>query len=661
MNPVKVTYQYHNFICAKHFGVYADGYKQPMGFIAIEEIADEDLTGIKAKLLSEKEIGMKMREFIIKEEMAEDSSKNNLLAQDSKMEEKVMFENDVNIEEIAAKDSKKENINNETSLVKEENMEKAKESEGKGNDTPEMELKLIDINSITVPKHHPRIDPGDISDLQGSIRRDGMQEPLFVYVTEQGYLAIIDGSRRLKAAKEMGFQQVSCLIKKGLSEADAVHLSYVKNFERKTLSAIEIARHIKTMQKDFGYTLSDLELKGYGSQSSIGNKLKLLDLPDKIQAQIQDGTFTAAHGQALVKLPTREEQARMAKRIVDFDMTVKKADAQITRYLSKKRKSKKDKPIGIQSGDLQGVYFKDARDMSELPDKSVHLIVSSPPYFVGMEFEVGMTFKEHLENVEAVIKECARVIVQGGVIALNVADITNFKGNNDQSDSQIKLMAHFYQSCLKKHKIYLTDQIIWAKRIAWSKLSDSSKSYKEDTVHTSYSIYPTWEPIYIYRAKGERELPSEEIILKSKLTREQWMSYVNGVWKIEPVRNTDGHPCMYPDELVNRLVRMFSYVGDTVLDPFLGSGTTVKVARDLERMGIGYERELKYKPVIMKKLGLNPDEAVADATTMAEYREQTMPPEENAVKSSKPEAAFFGNMTLSEATEEEVAEEETVN
>jgi DNA modification methylase len=139
------------------------------------------------------------------------------------------------------------------------------------------------------------------------------------------------------------------------------------------------------------------------------------------------------------------------------------------------------------------------------------------------------------------------------------------------------------------------------------------------------------------------------------------MSYVNGVWKIEPVRNTDGHPCMYPGELVNRLIRMFSYVGDTVLDPFLGSGTTVKVARDLERVGIGYERELKYKPVIMKKLGLNPDEAVAEATTMAEYLEQTMPPEENAVKSSKPEPEFFGRMTQFEETDEEVVEEETVS
>jgi len=534
-----------------------------------------------------------------------------------------------------------------------------------------MELRLVSIDFLSIPPHHPRSDYGNLETLQGSIKRDGLQEPLLVYEIETGKFGIIDGARRLKAFQEMGLKQISCLINKGISEADAAHLSYVKNVERQTLSVIEIARHIKAMRDDFGYTLSELELKGYGSPATISNKLKLLDLPDKVLRQIQDGTLTAGHGHALAKLPKQGEQERMAERIVNFDMTEKKADAQITRYLSKKRKSKKDNPIEIiPSGDVKGIYFKDAREMSELPNETVHLIVSSPPYYVGMEFEVGMTFKEHLENVEAVIKECARVIVPGGIIALNVADIVNFKESNAPSNnSQIKLMAHFYQSCMKKHKIYLTDEIIWAKRIAWSKLSDSGKSYKDDTVHTSYSIYSTWEPIYIFRAKGERELPSEEIILKSKLTREQWISYVNGVWKIEPVRNTDGHPCMYPDELVNRLIRMFSYVGDTVLDPFLGSGTTVKVARDLERVGIGYERELKYKPVIMKKLGLNPDEAVADATTMAEYREQTMPPEEKVVKSSEPEAEFFmrkAKPSIEEdnqhdESDEEVVEEETVS
>jgi DNA modification methylase len=387
----------------------------------------------------------------------------------------------------------------------------------------------------------------------------------------------------------------------------------------------------------------------------------LLDLPDKIQMQIQNGTLTAAHGQALVRIPKQDEQERMAKRIVDHDMTGKRAEVQIERYLSKKCNPKKDQAIDIPLGDVQGIYFKDARKMGELPNKSVHLIVTSPPYFLGMEYEVGVSFKEHLENVEAVIKECARAIVPGGIIALNVSDIANFKESNAQDNRrQIKLMAHFYQSGMKRHKIYLTDEIIWAKRIAWSKTSDSGQNFTEDTEHTSYPIFRNWEPVYIFRAKGERELPPEDMILKSKLTSEQWKAYSDGVWKIEPARNTEGHPCMFPDEMVNRLVRMFSYAGDTVLDPFLGSGTTVKVARSLERVGIGYERELKYKPVIMKKLGLIPDEAKVETTTMVEYAKRSLIDDGveavtaamESVKPSEPKAEFFGRMTQSEETAE---------
>lgn len=485
-----------------------------------------------------------------------------------------------------------------------------------------MELKIVSIDSLIIPQHHPRSDYGNLEELQGSIRRDGQQEPLLVYEIEAGKFGIIDGARRLKAAQEMGSKQISCLIKKGLSEADAAHLSYVKNVERKTLSAIEIALHIKTMKDEFGYTLNELELKGYGSPGAISNKLKLLDLPDKIQRQIKDGILTAGHGLALTKLRTREEQERMAKRVVDFDLTAKTTERRIERYLSKKRKSKKDstKEI-IPSNDVPGVYFKDARNMSELPDKSVQLIVSSPPYGVGMEFEKGMTFKELLTNVRDVMKESARVLSPGGIIALNVADIINFKGNNGKSDQkQIQLMGQLYQTPLRKDGIFLTDEIIWTKRPAWRK--ERYGTYKETTVHTSYRIFDNWEPVYIFRKKGEREIPSEDIVLKSKLTREQWMVYVNGVWEIEPCRNNQGHPCMYPDELVKRLIQMFSYVGDTVLDPFLGSGTTVKVARELGRVGIGYERELQYKSVIMKKLGIPVD--AEQPETMAKYAERML-------------------------------------
>ena len=522
--------------------------------------------------------------------------------------------------EIEARDSNNFNLNSETPSIKEDQMEKTKntidQNVGDANEASEMELKIVSIDSLIIPQHHPRSDFGNLEELQGSIRRDGLQEPLLVYEIEAEKFGIIDGARRLKAAQEMGLKQISCLIKKGISEAEAAHLSYVKNVERKTLSAIEIALHIKTMKDEFGYTLNELELKGYGSPGTISNKLKLLDLADKVQRQIQDGTLTAAHGLALIKLNTREEQERMAKRVVDFGLSAKTTENRIDRYLSKKRKSKKDnspKEI-IPSKDVPGVYFKDARNMSELPDKSVQLIVSSPPYFVGMEFEKGMTFKEHLTNVKDVMKESARVLEPGGIIALNVSDIVNFIGNGKSDLKRIQLMGQLYQSCLGKYRIFLTDEIIWTKRPAWAK--DRSSTYKETTVHTSYRIYDNWEPVYIFRKKGERDIPSEDIVLESKLTKEQWMVYVNGVWEIEPCRNTQGHPCMYPDELVKRLIRMFSYVGDTVLDPFLGSGTTVKVARDLGRVGIGYERELQYKSVIMKKLGI--------PETMVQYVEQML-------------------------------------
>jgi len=502
-------------------------------------------------------------------------------------------------------------------LVKKGNDAQTTDHDGNG-----MELKIISIDSLIKPQHHPRSDYGNLEELQGSIRRDGLQEPLLVYEIEAGKFGIIDGARRLKAAQEMGSKQISCLIKKGLSEADAAHLSYVKNVERKTLSAIEIALHIKTMKDEFGYTLNELELKGYGSPGAISNKLKLLDLPDKIQRQVKDGTLTAAHGLALTNLNTREEQERMAKRVVDFDLTAKTTERRIERYLSKKRKSKKVSPKEIiPSNDVPGVYFKDARNMSELPDKSVQLIVSSPPYSVGMEYEKGMTFKEHLTNVQDVMKESGRVLAPGCIIALNVADIIHFVGNNGKSDQkQTQLMGQLYQTCLRKYGIFLTDEIIWAKRPAWSK--ERASTFKETTVHTSYRIIDNWEPVYIFRKKGEREIPDENIVLESKLTKEQWMVYVNGVWEIEQSRNNQGHPCTYPDELVKRLIRMFSYVGDTILDPFLGSGTTVKVAGELGRVGIGYERELQYKSVIMKKLGIPVDAELPE--TMVKYVERML-------------------------------------
>jgi ParB/RepB/Spo0J family partition protein len=512
------------------------------------------------------------------------------------------------------------------------------------------EVKEVGLGQLEV-QYHPRKQLGDIEKLQGSIKRDGLQEPLLVYEAGEGRFAIIDGSRRFKAVQELGWKVVPCLIKKDIKPAEAAHLSYVRNTEREGFNPIEIAGHMKAMRDTFGYSLRDLELKGYGTPPSIANKIKLLDLPEVVQSKIREGKLTIAHGLSLLKMSNPEEMERMAKRVIDFEMSAKRADLAIDNYLDKGKKKEAKVTPPVPATHIPGVYIKDARDMSELPSKSVHLVVTSPPYFAGMEYEKGVTYPEHWENIESVLKECARVLVPGGIIALNVADIFNFKGVKGNNDfTQIQLVGNKYQGFLRKHQIYLTDIIVWVKStVAFAR--EAAKAYSEKTPHTTYRIISNHEPVYIFRAKGEREMPSAEVALRSRITKAEWSEWVPGIWKIERIRKNDGHPAIFPEELVRRLVRMFSYEGDIVLDPFLGSATTVKVARELNREAVGYEREPQYKAVIMQKLGIAPDEGqkqAQPAESMAVYAEKALTTEDNESETSearKPQPEVFGNMS----------------
>ena len=187
------------------------------------------------------------------------------------------------------------------------------------------EVKEVGLGQLEV-QYHPRKEFGEIEKLQGSIKRDGLQEPLLVYEAGEGRFAIIDGCRRFKAVQGLGWKVVPCLIKKDIKPAEAAHLSYVRNTEREGFNPIEIACHMKAMRDTFGFSLRDLELKGYGTPPSIASKIKLLELPEKVQSQIRKGELTIAHGLSLLKMSNPEEMERMAKRVVDFEMSAKRAD-----------------------------------------------------------------------------------------------------------------------------------------------------------------------------------------------------------------------------------------------------------------------------------------------------------------------------------------------
>jgi len=113
-----------------------------------------------------------------------------------------------------------------------------------------------------------------------------------------------------------------------------------------------------------------------------------------------------------------------------------------------------------------------------------------------------------------------------------------------------------------------------------------------------------YEFILIFKKPGKSEKVPKEVKENSKLSKEEWKEYFSGHWKIPGARQQE-HQAMFPEEIPRRLIKMYSYINDTVLDPFLGSGTTAKVALELERNFIGYEINPNFIQTIMSKISKN--------------------------------------------------------
>ncbi|MBF0259112.1 MAG: hypothetical protein HQK62_09785, partial [Desulfamplus sp.] len=395
--------------------------------------------------------------------------------------------------------------------------------------------------------------------------------------------------------KDLGETSVPCIVSEGYAADKAAHQSYVLNTERNQLNEIDIALHVRNMRDKFGYSFKDLEIKGYGSPTQLSKKVKLLELPEEVQKQIIKGELTVTHGLALLELGTETERKNMAKRASDQEWSAKATEKAVAKYKDKGQTLKTVKEVRKTAENLSGVniYYQDSKDMSALADGSVDLIFTSPPCFAGIEYK-NYTFNDHLNNIEGVMTESARVLAQGGIIALNITDIYDFKGGRSSNKAaHIELMAHRYQSVLKTHGVILEDQIIWVKE-------EPSRVELDETSSGKDRIRNQHEFIHIFRKNGERKASSEEAA--SALTKDERHQYFRSVWKIPPVKKIEGHPAVAPDELALRIIKMYSFKGDTVLDPFLGSGTTVKVAQELGRQAIGYEREAKYREIIEQKI-----------------------------------------------------------
>jgi ParB/RepB/Spo0J family partition protein len=476
-----------------------------------------------------------------------------------------------------------------------------------------MELRDLSINEIRVGYHPRKVFRGK-EKLREKIQREGFNEPLKVR-PEKDCFVLIDGKKRLSVLKELGHETCPCIIEE-IDERNAAHQSYLLNAGdyRENLNPIEVSLHIKEMREKFGFSVQDLVNLGYATDDqTIYNKLSLLTLPQKVQDKIAEGEVSPTIGYELARNLSRSEDKDFLMR--SFEELCANRDLTVSRFKRQMKdlidsigpKNDKDKPVlEIPEGDIPGVFFKDSSDMSELADESVHLIVTSPPYGVGMEYEEGVSFDDHLQMLKKVLGECVRVLCPGRKICINVGDITTF-GTRNEGKPEIQLIGHFYQDILRKHGVRLVDRIIWKKchkgKRDFNWFTNPQVSYHKKVRHTTYRILNNTEYIFVFEKDGDAKLP-----YGPEISKEEWKEWVDGVWEIPPVRGENGHPAPFPEELVTRLIKLFSFEGEIVLDCFGGTMTTVKVAKELGRVGIGYEKDEKYKSTIMKKLGVKEED-----------------------------------------------------
>ncbi|NPV39247.1 hypothetical protein BREVNS_1558 [Brevinematales bacterium NS] len=236
---------------------------------------------------------------------------------------------------------------------------------------------------------------------------------------------------------------------------------------------------------------------------------------------------------------------------------------------------------------LNTIILGSAEHMKEIPDCSVHLMITSPPYNVSKEYDQDLSLEEYLHLLEKVFRETYRVLVNGGRACVNVANLGR-KPYIPLSDYISRMMIEI--------GFYMRGEIIWNKAssaspsTAWGSWQSAANPTLRD-VHEYILVFSKGN---YKRDKGNKE---------DTITRDQFIEWTKSIWTFhaESAKRV-GHPAPFPVELPYRLIQLYSFKGDIVLDPFMGSGTTALASLMSKRYYVGYEINEDYINLANKRI-----------------------------------------------------------
>ena len=248
--------------------------------------------------------------------------------------------------------------------------------------------------------------------------------------------------------------------------------------------------------------------------------------------------------------------------------------------LNQEKKNVKYIENPIEEKYINKIFCKSSESMDELPDNSVHLMVTSPPYNVGKDYDDNLSLNEYRELLKKVFKETYRVLVPGGRACINIANLGR-------------------KPYIPLHSFIIEDMheigFLMRGEIIWDKDSSASPS----------TAWGTWlkanNPVlrdvheYILVFSKETFTRKNPIKRKSTITKEEFLELTKSVWHFSAERASKvGHPAPFSVELPYRLIQLYTFEGDVVLDPFVGAGTTCIAALQTKRKYVAYDIDRKY-------------------------------------------------------------------